>query len=98
MMTDLSTLSAETCRAHLNGPFHIDTGGEPIAAELIEVKTHGGGGGGRGGFTLLFRGPRQPVLPQRIYQVSGDGLGPLALFLVPVGTDAGGCLYEAVFN
>ena len=49
-------------------------------------------------FSILFRGPRTPVLPQRIYRIEHETLGTFDLFIVPVGPDAGGMQYEAVFN
>jgi hypothetical protein len=48
---------------------------------------------------LLFRGPTQPALTQGTYVLEGPAdIGRLALFLVPVGPDAEGLCYEAVFN
>lgn len=49
-------------------------------------------------FVLLFRGPRQPVLPQRIYTLAHAELGQLVIFLVPVQGGPAGIEYEAVFN
>jgi hypothetical protein len=49
-------------------------------------------------FNLLFRGPREPLLPQQTYRVEHDRLGTLEIFLVPVGSSDAGTLYEAVFN
>jgi hypothetical protein len=50
-------------------------------------------------FALEFEGPPQPMLEQRIYRLQHDKLGPLEIFLVPIGIDAaGGLQYEAVFN
>ena len=49
-------------------------------------------------FKLVFRGPRQPVLPQRIYTLAHGETGPLVIFLVPVQGGPGGIDYEAVFN
>ncbi len=49
-------------------------------------------------FSLLFRGPGEPVLPQAIYPLESGTLGRLEIFLVPVGRDVAGVLYEAVFN
>jgi len=48
-------------------------------------------------FALLFRGPGQPVVAQRTFQVDNEKLGALALFLVPVGPDGTAMQYEAVF-
>lgn len=51
-------------------------------------------------FSILFRGPMNPILPQRTYRLEHDRLEPIDLFLVPVGpdTDRAFMLYEAVFN
>ena len=39
-----------------------------------------------------------PALPQRIYRLEHAELGGLDLFLVPIGRDASGITYEAVFT
>jgi hypothetical protein len=49
-------------------------------------------------FSIVFRGPREQLLPQGIYERQQDHLGAFALFLVPVGQDQDGVYYEAVFN
>ncbi len=49
-------------------------------------------------FALLFRGPAQHFLPQGIHKLNHSRLGEIDLFLVPVGQDAEGFQYEAVFN
>jgi hypothetical protein len=49
-------------------------------------------------FSLIFRGPLSPALAQRTYEVSHPVLGNTALFLVPVGKDQEGFLYESYFN
>jgi hypothetical protein len=49
-------------------------------------------------FSLVFRGPMQPILPQRIYPLRHQALGAVDVFLVPIGPDAAGQRYEAVFN
>ena len=49
-------------------------------------------------FSLVFRGPAEPVLPQRIYRVEHEDLGALELFLVPIGRDAESVRYEAIFT
>jgi hypothetical protein len=54
--------------------------------------------GKRAPFSLMFRGPADPVLPQRIYRLDHDALGPLEIFLVPVGRDEAGTGYQAVFG
>jgi hypothetical protein len=52
----------------------------------------------RAPFALVFRGPREFVLPQRIYRLEQAGFGALEIFLVPIGPDQTGQRYEAVFN
>jgi hypothetical protein len=53
--------------------------------------------GNRSPFTLEFRGPAQPILQQQIYRIEHSRLGPLEIFIVPVGNDGSGTRYEAVF-
>ncbi|HEX8308573.1 MAG TPA: hypothetical protein VF645_09175 [Allosphingosinicella sp.] len=50
-----------------------------------------------GAFRLEWRGPGQPLLPQSIYRFRrGEQL--FDMFIVPVGLDERGALYEAIFN
>jgi hypothetical protein len=49
-------------------------------------------------FSLHFRGPRTPALPQRIYRLEHPQLGALDIFLVPIRSDSAGMTYEAVFT
>ena len=53
---------------------------------------------GRTPFSLIFRAPPGTPLPQRIYRLHHEELGLLELFLVPIGPDADGMCYEAVFS
>jgi hypothetical protein len=49
-------------------------------------------------FSLVLRGPREPALPQATYALRHPRLGTIELFLVPIGQDAQGLRYEALFN
>ena len=49
-------------------------------------------------FSLLFTGPGNIYLPQRIYPLEHERMGAMSLFLVPIGRDENGFIYEAVFN
>jgi hypothetical protein len=49
-------------------------------------------------FSLLFEGPPEPFLPQRIYEFDLGAPGTCGIFLVPVGRFDGGFRYEAVFT
>ena len=51
----------------------------------------------RTAFSLFFLGP--VLLPQQIYRLTHDGFPePMDLFLVPIGKEADGFSYEAVFT
>jgi hypothetical protein len=49
-------------------------------------------------FSIFFRGPQTPFLPQGTYHLEQERIGELDLFIVPIGKQADGYLYEAVFN
>lgn len=49
-------------------------------------------------FSIIFRGPKEPILPQHIYRLTHPRLGSLGLFLVPIGPDTLGMQYESVFT
>ncbi len=49
-------------------------------------------------FSLIFRSTVQLVLPQRIYRLKNAASGEIEIFLVPIGRDASGVTYQAVFN
>ena len=49
-------------------------------------------------FSVLFSGPPEPVLSQRIFQIEHDTMGTFDLFLVPIAADEKGATYEAVIN
>ena len=49
-------------------------------------------------FSLIFRGPADPILPQQTYNLHHAELGTLSIFLVPIGRRRDGMSYEAVFT
>jgi hypothetical protein len=49
-------------------------------------------------FALVFCDPARAGLPQGEYQLAHAALGQFPLFIVPIGEDARGLLYEATFN
>jgi hypothetical protein len=95
---DLVSLTAEDFRPHLGTRFAMPGG--PFESELIEVDDLGAAraGGLRAPFSVVFRGPLEPFLPQGIHRLEHEALGALDLFLVPVGPDEAGMRYEAVFG
>ena len=66
--------------------------------EAIDLSRPGAPGSRRSPFSLVFRGPLSPVMPQHTYPLEHPALGRLEIFLVPIGPDASGMRYEAVFN
>jgi hypothetical protein len=101
-MADLAALTHDRFAACVDQPFHVDPGHrEPMELALVEVVTRGGFDpqkDRRQPFSVVFRGPNEPVLPQRIYTLQNETLGSLDLFLVPIGPDDEGMRYEAVFT
>jgi hypothetical protein len=74
-----------------------------LTLELMEAVSLGGAASGipserRRPFSLVFRGPSQPVANQRIYRLDHASLGAFELFLVPIGPDEAGMRYEAIFT
>ena len=49
-------------------------------------------------FSLIFLGPVDRILQQRIYCFESASLGRFELFIVPVGRDQNGTWYQATFN
>jgi hypothetical protein len=87
----------------LGGTFRVDFGAaEPLPTELVEATARASSGGRaphqRQPFSLVFRGPMQPILPQRIYPIENERMGALEIFIVPIGPDDVGMLYQAIFN
>jgi Domain of unknown function (DUF6916) len=96
----LDSLGADDFEPHIEDEFVIAGGhGASVAARLVAVTDHGtiGGGTRASQFSVVFRGPREPVLPQAIYRVGHEQMGVLEIFLVPLGPDEDGIGYEAVF-
>jgi len=103
----LNELTAESFQPHLDETFTvrvdlIDSAYPTMDLTLVSVSPLGRPPAAdedrRHAFALLFQGPAEPVLAQRMFQVDNERLGSLDLFLVPVGSDREGMQYEAVFT
>jgi hypothetical protein len=99
----LETFTLATFAGRLGQAFRVrPAGAPPLTFELIEATDLSRGGtpppNHRAPFSLVFRGPREPCLPQQTYQLEHDELGAFDLFVVPIGPDAHGMRYEAVFG
>jgi hypothetical protein len=95
---DLGELTLETFTPCVDNAFAIAA--EPHDLELVleAAEARGEWPGGRQPFSLVFRGPSEPQLPQAIYRLEHAGLGVLEIFIVPIGRDDGGTRYEAIFT
>lgn len=49
-------------------------------------------------FSIVFRGPVEPLLSQRTYRLRHATLGDFALFITPVAKAGGSIDYEACFD
>jgi hypothetical protein len=49
-------------------------------------------------FSLYFTSSGDFVLPQRLYALRHGTLGPMSIFLVPIGRQGDTTTYQAVFN
>ena len=77
----------------------LEAGVDGLWADLVDVQPLGGAlCNGRQPFSLLFAGPPAPTLPQRTYRLAHPRMPELALFLVPLGADATGVRYQAIFS
>lgn len=99
----LERLTANSFAPAVGDTFVVDAGeAGRLELELLASRPHDpdapDDSGTRAPFTLEFRGPADPVLPQQIYRLEHPSLGPLEIFIVPVGRDESGTTYEAVFG
>lgn len=94
---DLAAVTYETFAGRVGERFTL----EEASIELeLEEATLGAAppDAGRHPFSLVFRGPPDPLLAQRIHRLEHAELGALEIFIVPIARDAGAARYEAVFS
>ncbi|BCM17436.1 DUF6916 family protein [Mesorhizobium sp. J8] len=77
--------------------FIVETNGKMVALELSAVRRIANSPREGGGFSLLFKGPREMLLPQATYHFVGSELAH-DIFIVPISGDQTSYTYEAVFN
>ncbi len=99
---DLGTATAQTFSPHEGTSFLVlgpEAGGAVLHLREVRALGRQPHAPRAEPFSLVFVGPPEPRLEQRIYELEHDALGAFELFLVPIGFDpAGGLRYEAVFN
>ena len=97
-LMDLEKLTAGSFSPRMQDKFTVASAPVPLDLVLTEVEEFGPAPSGRNAFSLRFLGPVQPILPQAIYRLENAAMGPLEIFLVPLGPHQGGMRYEAVFT
>jgi len=99
-MDSLADLTIDAFRPRVGERFRIRSApASALDAELIDVRAVGASRADRRTpFALLFRTALTAPLPQAIYRVEHDEVGAHDIFLVPVGPDAAGMVYEAIFT
>ena len=83
-----------TFRVELESP-------RPIEVKLIAVTrrvTEPNEQAGMERFSVVFYGPADVFLPQNTYRMTHPQMGEFEIFLVPLGPEAEGFRYEAVYN
>jgi hypothetical protein len=100
----LEGLTVDTFAGAVGDAFALDHDGGRLELELVEASPIEADApaiaadGVRTPFSLLFRGPLNPILPQRIYPLRHDAIGALQIFIVPVARTAAGVEYQAIFT
>ena len=93
----IDVLSYEELAAQIGTKFALTDAPVPVELELAEV-TERRATARQEDFSLIFRGVREFILPQRIYHLKHERLGAGSLFLVPIGATEQYAEYEAAFN
>jgi hypothetical protein len=76
---------------------HIDAE-RVVEMELAQVISRSDATSPTDSFSLIFLGPLQPALPQKMFLFEHAELGTFHLFIVPIARTPAGMEYEALFN
>lgn len=96
-MAENPILNFETFAEQLNTSFLVKPAAE-LTVELRLIEANDKSVPRQEMFSLIFQGPEQTFLPQRLYPIEHDRIGAFDLFIVPIGRDEDGYRYEAIFN
>jgi len=98
MPDPLSGFDSKIFAAQLHTPFKVLRDKEPpVTLELAEVNERPTPPGIEL-FSLVFRGPAAPRLPQQMHRLEHEVLGAFDLFFTAIAGDNQGISYEAVFH
>jgi hypothetical protein len=93
--------SYEGFARHLNATFHVELGAASVEMTLVQAtkgKPRDWEGVRKEPFALLFKCAKPVILPQRIYPFQNSDFGKMDIFIVPVGRERDGVVYQAIFN
>jgi hypothetical protein len=98
MTMDLADLTFELVEPHTGEEFTLVRGDERETLDLVEVSALAADApeGFRRPFSMVFLGVHDLELSQGIQALENPLLGTLELFLVPIGHDERGTVFEAV--
>ena len=99
MPTPVENLNLNIFRQHLHSSFKVqDAAAGAILLELVDA-IEGNTSPKLELFSVYFRGPFTPRLPQQIHRLEHEKLGLLEIFLTPIEADRErGTTYESVFH
>jgi hypothetical protein len=94
----IEKLTAATFSETLNTTFRLNLPETAVLElELIKVEDLGSTAK-QERFSVLFRGPLDRGVRQGSYSFENEKLGTFDLFIVPIGMQEDGVIYEAAFN
>jgi len=95
-------LTCELFAARVQETFTVSSDDLSVTMVLVEAKQGRGRNAPAGvrsdPFSLYFKYAGDPYPPQGMYTFTNPALGELAIFVVPVGREQDGVIYEAIFN
>jgi len=94
----MTQLTVDLFQQHLQENFIAKFNDHPdITLKLAEVETRLDTEA-QTSFSLLFHGPKEPLLGQQTYLLNHDQLGELNFFLVPIAQNGEEAHYESIFS
>lgn len=85
-------------RPHLKKVFQVHSEDEGVVKVNL-VEAEGRDRKGIESFSLIFKGPKEPVLKQKTYKVKQSKLGEFKIFMVPiVSGEQNAVLYQTIIN
>ena len=97
----MQAYSYEFFAGHLREIFSVALGESSVDMTLVEARRRPPrviAGIRAEPFTLYFKCASPVVLPQKLYPFQNKGTGKVDIFIVPIGRERDGVVYEAVFN